>query len=613
MTLRKTLVALLVTLLAWAGAAAQAPPAGAARPTERVSEEEKEKARKEAERQALLLLDEVLRGALALKLEENRAVTQGQAAALLWEHDEKRARALFREAVHGLAAAAAADASRNNPFRWMLEQLRPQLLQAVAARDPQFALELLRESRPQPGPDAGAEAEPRGQELVMEQTIAAMAADRDPKAALRMAEESLRSGVTFGALTALERLRRKDAEAATRLAGEIIRKLGGADLNTDREAGMVALSLLHELLTPAGARRAVISARPALGPAERPKPLALEDGAVRDLAELVAGAALKESFGQPWLLSQLQGVLPELEKRVPARAAQLRQRAAEMEKALDPRERAWMQFQALSNGGAPEAALEAAAKAPAEMRPAYYSLAVMELLRTGETERARRVATDHLRGDDRERLLEQIDLFAVAKAVEKGKPEEARQLISSIRQKERRAGALTRLALALAEKGERKAALSLLAEARDLLDRRPDSQKEVEALLEVARGYALVEPAMTFEIIDPMVDQANDMLTAAALLDKFTPGQGMFRKGEMLLYPGMMNISGAYGHYVKALAELARIDFERTRAVADRFGRDEVRLLARLIIARSVLSRGVEADPDAQDGGVRFGAALFSN
>jgi hypothetical protein len=142
----------------------------------------------------------------------------------------------------------------------------------------------------------------------------------------------------------------------------------------------------------------------------------------------------------------------------------------------------------------------------------------------------------------------------------------------------------------VAAKGDRKAALALLDEARGLINRQPDNQKEIEALLEVARGYALVDPARTFELIDPLIDQANEMLAAAALLEKFGSGPGLFRKGEMVLQNGQVAGSGLYGQYLKALAELARADFEHTRTTADRFGREEVRIMARLLIAQSVLS-----------------------
>src|ERR1043166_2965681 len=110
------------------------------------------------------------------------------------------------------------------------------------------------------------------------------------------------------------------------------------------------------------------------------------------------------------------------------------------------------------------------------------------------------------------------------------------------------------------------------------------------ARLGVGGGYARGVPSTTCEKGEPLIRQAHHMLAAAALLEKFGAGQGLFRKGEMILSPGMANLSGTYARYVKALAELARIDFDRTRADADRFHHEEVRLMARLVIAQSVLS-----------------------
>src|SRR5215212_6603448 len=143
MTLRPSLMPLTLSILLLASTSvAQLPQAP------KQSDEEKAKARKELERKALVLLDETLQGTQALKLAENRAALRAQAADLLWARDEKRARALFREAVSDIVAAQSnADLMRERG--WMFLNLRTQLLYAAASRDAQFALELLRESRPQ--------------------------------------------------------------------------------------------------------------------------------------------------------------------------------------------------------------------------------------------------------------------------------------------------------------------------------------------------------------------------------------------------------------------------------------------------------------------------------
>ena len=592
MTLRPPLTSLALSLLMLSStAAAQLPQ------LKQESEAEKAKARKELEGRALSLLDETLQGAQALKLAENRSALRAQAADLLWPRDEKRARALFREAAADLAAAQGEGKNRNDRSHWMLTHLRMQLLYTAAARDAQLALELLRESRPPGGDDPASDAFGGDQELRLEQSIGALAAESDPKAALRMAEESLAKGVTHGVLGVLDRLRQKDAESATKLAVKIVEKLRGESLSGGREAFMVAASVLRTVLLPDEQQQQYFYGMPRA--AEKPKPLILEDGVVRELADMVAAAALKDASasGAFGLMMHIRPFLPELEKRVPARAAQLRLKLAQIDKEMDPRMRAWAQLDTVTKES-PEAILETAAKSDAETRRTLFWMAASKLLQAGETERARRVINENMSGQEREQFLAAVDHAEVARAVEKGKTDEAREVVSRIRSKERRASALAGLAVALALKGDKKGAAQLLEEARGLVDRRPDNEREVEALLEVARGYALVEPAKTFEIIDPLIDHANDMLSAAALLEKFGAGAGLFKKGELVLAPGLGEVSGQYARYVKALAELARLDFERTKATADRFNRDEARLMARLVVARSLLSDRLDAaDP----------------
>jgi hypothetical protein len=135
-------------------------------------------------------------------------------------------------------------------------------------------------------------------------------------------------------------------------------------------------------------------------------------------------------------------------------------------------------------------------------------------------------------------------------------------------------------------------------------------------LLAVARAYAALEPARAFELIEPVVDQANEMISAAALLDKFGSGQGMFRKGEMVLHPGFLASNGAFALYGRELGALARADFLRTKAVADKFQRNEARIMARLLIAQSVLSDSAKALDEAEPilgGSFIFGGGNYFN
>ncbi len=562
------------------------------------SKEERDKAQKVLEGKALRLLDSTLAEARTLKLVENQTLFQSVAADLLWTRDEKRARSLFQDAINSLTLAPNSSGRSRGPDNsyWILTQSRFQVIQTIAGRDGKFALELLRASRPvaSNGPDPDQELS--NQESMMEQAIAIQATENDPKLAFKIAEESLKKGVSPSLLNLLQRLQQKDSEAAKHLAGDIVMKLQTEDFVTNQQAAFTAVDLLRSLLQPAADDPDIPSARQ--GNTVR-KPLVLDDQTVRDLAETVVNVALSASGNEPLVFMYVQSLLPDLERRVPQRASQLRQKVAEVTSTIDPRAKAWLQYEPLLQDGSTDAILAAATDAPAQMRSNLYQMAVGKLMEAGEMERARQITRDNLSGAERDQMLTQIDQVTIANAIKQHKIDEAKETISRLSSREARANGLAELAAGVMTQGDRKLALELLEEARRLINSPPANQKQIEATLQVASAYALVEPSRTFELINPLIDQANEMLAAAALLDKFGSGQGLFKRGEMLLQSGFSQANGPYARYLKRLTSLARADFERTKVAVDGFQRNEVRLMGRLLIAQSVLSDHLGSDTNS--------------
>ena len=580
MRLKSLVSSLFISLLMLTNAPAQETPAT------RETKEDREKAQHELESKTLKLLDSTLAEAQQLKLTENRVLFQSVAADLLWNREEKRARVLFQDAVNSLATRLPSSDPRTGggDSYWSLARLRSQTLRMVARHDPQFALELLRASRPD-NPE-GADPGMLDQELNLVQEIAGQAIETDPKRALAIAQESLKKGISFGLLSLLNRLQQKDSEAATRLASDIVKKIQTENPAADGQAYFVAMELLRTVLHSEGDDPDGVSQ----GNKER-KGLTLDDATIRDLAEAVIGPALTASGNSSNLLVRLQDVLPDLEKRLPERAPQLRQRFAEINQSPDPEGKAWIQFGTLVRNGSPDAILAAAAEAPPQIRKTFYQMAAGKLMESGEVERARKIVTDNLNGAERDQFLAEIDRMAIANDGKQGKVDEARKIISRLATREMRASAYAELAVnIMAAQADRKLALEVLDEARKLISNPAENQKQIDALLQVARAYALVEPSRTFDLIDPLIDQANEMLAAAALLDKFGAAQGFFKKGEILLQNGFLQANGPYLQHLIAVASLARADFEHTKATVSRFQRSEVRLMACLLIAQSVLS-----------------------
>jgi hypothetical protein len=583
---------LMLTLLLLTSAAAQELP------QVQESKEEQQKAQQELERKALALLDATLESAQTLKLVENHALVQTLAADLIWPHDEKRARNLFRDAMTAIGESlnsANAKAQRYDTAYWMTLQLRQQTLQTIARRDPQLALDLLHSTRPVSAENAPVNSRGPDQELLLEQSIASQVALNDPKRALQIAQESLARGVSYTILGLLQRLQQKDAEAATHLASDIIKKLQTENPARNREAGYVAQGLLRSIVEPPRGR-AVLAASAAQAP-EKSKPLKLDDQAMHDLADVVVTLALGGNAADPGNIMNLQPLLPELEKRVPERMDQLRRKIAEINKTMEPEAKEWVRTERLMRAGTPDEMLEAAGKATPETRNGLYVMAAMKFAEAGNNERARQILNDNVSGPERDQLLVQIDRQLMAQAVEQGKVEEAKQLASRMRSQETRATELAYLAVSVSAKGDRKTALQLMNESQNLVNRQPDNQEQLNALIQIALAYTLIEPPRAFDIIEPVIDQANEMLAAAALLEKFGAGrmsggsgEGFFKKGEMLMQPGFISLERTSAQYGRGLVALARTDFERTKSLADRFQRNEARIMARLFIAQSILT-----------------------
>ena len=102
------------------------------------------------EEQAYPLLDDVIAGALSLKLPQNRSRLQIIAAVLLWKRDQARARSLFAEAAVNVVELEK-QPRRGVDFdrQQSAAQLRQELVLTTARHDPALAYELLQRTRPQ--------------------------------------------------------------------------------------------------------------------------------------------------------------------------------------------------------------------------------------------------------------------------------------------------------------------------------------------------------------------------------------------------------------------------------------------------------------------------------
>jgi hypothetical protein len=244
------------------------------------------------------------------------------------------------------------------------------------------------------------------------------------------------------------------------------------------------------------------------------------------------------------------------------------------------------EFEQLMATGSADAIIQAASRAPEEMRWQLQHRAVMKALEDGSPERARQIANDAVADPrQREQLLREIDQHAFWRASSEGDTSRALALLARFKLPEERMQMTLSLAQAAASRGHNELAGRLLEEVLGQTGVRARDMGHFSIRLQAARAFAQFAPERAFEIAEAGVEQLNELLTAAAQIDGF--GQESFEQGELKLegniWSSLMQQSG------EVLSLLAPKDFDRAREVAARFQRPEARSHALLAVARGVL------------------------
>ena len=533
----------------------------------------------ELEKKTLALLNEIASGAWGLKLPENRVYIMANTADLLWPFDEKRARNLYWEALNSINSAGpgnlkSGDREKIAQAYYLTIWLRRTVLQKVVLRDSQLALDLFRASRQVLPKDPGLLADERH----FEQEIAGLIAVRDPAQGLQFARESLAKGITWELVNLLQQLQQRDAEKAAIFAGELITRLQTTNVATDLQASIAALFLLQSSRTnPANEYHA-----------ELLNSLTLTDDQKQELVEILLKAALSPTANSH-LLYQMIEVMPEVEQFLPERRAALERKLATFNETLTKEQR----YQNLSNGfimqGRQEDLVRSAASADNRKQEYLYQQAVMIAVARGNTDAFREFVGKEVSESERQRILDLLDAEEINMAVVRKKLDHLRNLLPKIERKEERARAMAELAIMLKEKGEDAEASTLLDEAAGLIKTNLKDEKQTNALLSFLCASAVVDPPKAFALVERTVDGANSQISLFMLLDRVVKS-GAVKKSEIVLdRAAIMPLDLLVFKYGKGVAALAKSDFNRTRALADRFDRNELRLLAQLLIVKGLL------------------------
>ncbi len=543
----------------------------------------------ELEKKTYVLVDEIATGAHGLKLPENRSFVLAAAADLLWAHDEKRARTLFWDALGSInlltvPPGKSVSSKKSEQKYFAIFGLRQTLLRRVAKHDPQLALDMLRTTRQLPAEQVNAHFRfPDDSEI--EQQIATEAAARDPQQALRLARDSLAKGLTFQLLELLNRLNARDQQVATRFAADIIDKIQTTNLASDIVGSHLAVELVRWSRTPTG------SSLQKESQADYWRQLKLDTEKRRHLVETITNAALGVTTNSS-LLNSVHDIMPEIQEFVPERVALMQRKLSAFEQTLNKEQRGWNKYNALVGSGSPEDMIAASLTADDEQRQMLRQQAIVVAIFRRRADALREFIKTEVKDDSVQRtLMDDLDSEQISGATMRGDADELRTLLPRVRRLEERARAMAEIALVLEKNGDHEEAVKLLDEARTLIKVDFESETQTNALLALVAAYAVVDPPKAFAIIERTIDRANDQISKALLLDKIIRS-GVVRNGEILLQnSGTIPLDFIMFRYGKAVTAMAHTDFNRTKAAADRFDRPELRLWARLLLAQALLAK----------------------
>ena len=518
---------------------------------------------------------ESLAGQLStLQSAENRARIGANIAESIWNHDEKRARQLFAlvqdDIKSGMIPPAQNDYNpvSNRTFLVFLK-LRADTIERIAKHDPEMAYEFFKGTRLDP--EAQIRYDLRNQEHELEMQLAKQIASTSPDLALELARKALERGFSQDLRKLLSQLNRKHKEKAAVLYKNIVEKLGDADFAQNWEARTLALTLVHTLQPP-------------------------DEQTFRELIKLFIKAGVEngctkkpsdEDESNEDLCLAVGGVLTHIAKIDPRRAAQFKRWEPERgEYSEEQAPAVYYELGELEANGTVEEILALTSRYPESEAEIYWQAAI-KARAEGNFEQAKKILSDFKSDPQKQQvLLARLDevqarftlteeqLNEMLRATPEGQPPAVRAFV--LMGLANRAGAT-----------DRKLALKLLNQAAGIAETLKPGREQDEVQVRLAFNYCLEKNDRGMAIMESLVPRLNEVVAAAVKLDGYDTQY--LRQGEW-----NMSADGSLGALLTMLATgsgyFAWYDFDRAVSLAGQFERSEIRMMAQLKLAQSILS-----------------------
>jgi hypothetical protein len=436
------------------------------------------------------------------------------------------------------------------------------------------------------------------QELSLEQQIASSAAEQDPDVAVRMIKESLSNGISASVLPLLQKLAKLDDKKAADLGSDVVQKLLDSDMvkNTDplrTGINFLQYSTVSQTTSPT---------TPQATPDPQAKQFTFTTAEQKDIANKLATSLLAMPT-TPSPNNWFNQVIPLIDKVAPDRSAALRQRQAEITNGApaNAQGRGQGRQNLFNSTTTPEQIIS---QLPTMAEPdrvmAYAALGTKIAAITDEAQGKKLI--DQVPDEDQRAALQQrLDNAGVARSIEAGKLDDARKQIASITDRRQQLQRYVALAIGYSKTGNEKdleTAKSVLKDARALTAGFPDTGDDLSDLMELVRGYAVVEPESAFKMVEPGIDMINEYVQATAVLSKYNRDRS-FRNGELIFRPNTPGSSLVF-RYLSQMQLLGKADLVRANQLLDRVSRPDARLILRLYALQGAMPAAVTRPVVAQ-------------
>jgi len=581
------------------------------------------------ETKTLALVDALSASIQELKLPENRVRTGATLGNMLWTQDPDRARNLFRQAETTLIAMEGAITTEEPDWAETIQNVlnvRNEIVQMIAANDPEFALEFLTATRM---PASVAPQWAKTNEVDLEMQITQSVAAKNPAVALARAEESLTRGLSWNLTSVVSQLLQKDPDKAARLAEEIADKITGDDLLIQNSQ---ASGILMNILGTARQYQIAIERKSnneepaAIVGRYYPATGTLPDATFRKLLDPLVNVVLKVNLAtnDP----NEKGIAFQILGWMQTQDALLLKYESSQSDVLQRKLAQYQQINGISAGtnlnqlmqtASPDAIVRAAANVPSTERVNYYYQASQKASAEGNTDLAEKIIDDNIKEpgardqgylnlyynfvnsgklDAAENIVDTKIEDATAKnnaltyindkkfrdSVAQSKLEDALALVSRLPQQQQ-VDKLMQISATMFQTGKKDSALLYLDQAWSLLPSKAANTNQLQLQINVASAFASVDAVRASANMQPIITRLNDLLRAAETLNGFDVNY--YKDGELTMQGG--SLQAMVRQCGSALALIAAQDFDQAKNLSEMFERPEAKIMAQLVVVTQLM------------------------